>query len=625
MKSQFADFCMRVSKPFAGLSLLVLFAILFVTAGCSQPQTEFQHQDGIPSGIPSPELELAPLPTNTQIQNHQLFESVEIDLSGPSLIGMGTPNPFLIDVGVTFTGPQGQTYTVPGFYDGDGIGGMGGSTWKARFSPDAVGTWTYESSSLEPLLDGQSGSFDVINDQFCEPYLPGGLPNLPCAGRLEYVGGNYLKFKSGTYWLKGGANEPEDFLAPGQNIGFTDKGEAINYLSSIGVNSLYIMLNNIGGDGNNVWPWVGSTASQAQANQERFDLAKLAEWENIFADIQDKGIVLHLVFEDDSGWTGFNRERYYREMVARFGHLNGLIWNISEEYNENYSVNQIKSFAQTIRDLDAYDHPITVHQQGSLDNWLPFLGENLFDLTSLQAAKTPLNAEAVSWFNQVENSGKTIPVSFDETGLIETADRDLARHIVWSVYLGGANFEMFTYPLNSYQDFSAHFSDMTRARGFIEQFPFWAMRPANELLVSGEGYVFSQAGEVYCAYLPSGGQIQLDLTSTQETFTGEWFNPRDGSKQSLGNVEGGAILQLSAPSNDDWALSLIKSSTSPTPTRIPTSPPAVSMIDVRVAGSSDDAEETETGNVRRSSNQVHRAEAYDGDQAGAALLHIEHD
>ncbi len=571
IQSKFDERCKFASTRIQYKVLLVLFALLWTITGCSQAQTDFRTQEvSLTAGtaLPSPTIKQVPSPAISELQSYQLFQPVEIVLSGPASIGLGTPNPFQIDVEVIFTGPQGQTYVIQGFYDGNGSGGMDGSTWKARFTPDAVGAWTYNSSSPEQLLDGEAGSFEVIDGSVCQPYHPGDVPDFSCTGRLEYTGDHYLKFKDGTYWLKGGVNEPEDFLAQGQNAGFSNKMQAIDYLSSAGVNSLYIMLNNIGGDGNNVWPWVGSTYSEAQTNQERFDIAKLAEWENIFSYMQDKGILLHLVFEDDSGWTGFNRDRYYREMIARFGHHNGLIWNVSEEYNENYSANQIRSFAQTIRDLDAYDHPITVHQQGSLDNWLPFVGENLFDLTSLQTAKTTLNSEAVSWFNLVEDSGKTIPVSFDETGMIEITDRDLVRHIAWSVFMGGANFEMFTYPLNSYQDFSAQFADLVRARGYIEQFPFWGMRPANELLVSGEGYVFAQAGDVYIAYLPKGGSIEFDLTGIQGIFSGEWFNPRDGSRQSIGDVNGGVIHRFSAPTNDDWALSLIKSdgSAAQTPT-----------------------------------------------------------
>ncbi|MFC1923552.1 DUF5060 domain-containing protein, partial [Chloroflexota bacterium] len=516
----------------------------------------------------TPTISLTPTatPTPTPIPSYQLYRTVEIAFTGPDSIGMGTPNPFLIVVDVAFTGPQGQIFTVPGFYDGDGVGGMDGTIWKVRFSPDVSGLWTYNSSSMEPLLDGNSGFFEVTDGETCQTYIPGGMPDFSCFGRLEYSGEHYLKFANGHYWLKGGEDDPEDFLAPGNTAGFASKEEAIDYLAATGVNSLYMMLHNIGGDGRNVWPWEGTDTSEAQLNHERFDIAKLAEWESVFLYLQEKGIVLHLVLEDDSAWTGFNRGLYYRQMVARFGHHNGLIWNISEEFNENYTSDEVKSFAQLIRDQDAYDHPITVHLIGPLDLWLPFVNDDRFDLSSFQTSNTPVNTEAVSWFQLVEDSGRTIPVSFDETGQINSDDQDLARHILWSAYMGGANFEMHTFPLVSYLDFAPHLADMTRARTFIEQLEFWNMRPMNELLVSGQGYVFAKAQEVYSAYLLSGGQVELDLNGATSYFDGEWFNPRDGSKQSIGFIQGGEVRQLTAPSNDDWVLLLEVSQVTPTPT-----------------------------------------------------------
>ncbi|MCJ7695082.1 MAG: DUF5060 domain-containing protein, partial [Anaerolineaceae bacterium] len=382
----------------------------------------------LPTNTPTP----TPLPTNTPtptdpatptpIPSFSLYQSVEFVLTGPNSIGMGTPNPFQIEVEITLSGPGGQTYTVPGFFDGDGNGGMDGSTWKVRFNPDVPGSWTFISSSVEPLLDGHIGTFNVIDDRVCQTYQPGGLPEFDCVGRLEHTGDHYLRFSNGTYWLKGGEDDPEDFLAPGINAGFSNKYQAIDYLASQGANSLYMMLNNVGGDGNNVWPWVGATSSEAQNNHERFDLVKLTEWEDLFAYLQSRGMVLHLVFEDDSGWTGFNHALFYRQMIARFGHHKGLIWNISEEYNENYTADQVKAFAQLVRDLDPYEHPITVHLFGSLDNWLPFVGDDRFDMTSFQTEKTPVNSEAAAWFDQVENSGRIIPISFDETGQIGTLD-----------------------------------------------------------------------------------------------------------------------------------------------------------------------------------------------------------
>lgn len=446
---------------------------------------------------------------------------------------------------------------MPGYYAGNGAGGMNGNLWKVHFSPDQTGVWGFTTNSSEPLLDGQGGTFEVINSIPCQGYSPGDLPEFSCTGRLQYSGDHYLRFDNGDYWLKGGEDDPEDFLAPGNTVGFNSKEEAIDYLAEKGVNSQYMMLQNIDGDGNNVWPWVGTTPIQAKNNQERIDLLKMAEWDHIFSYFQDKGIVLHLVLEDDEGWTGFNRAFYYQEMIARFSHFNGLIWNISEEYNEKYTADEIKSFAQMIRDLDPYDHPITVHHFESTDNWLPFLGDDRFDLTSLQTVNSPQNQTVADWFELAETSGRIIPISIDETGSLGPTDRELIRQILWSIYIGGGNFELHTFPITSYMDFEPSLEDMHRVRTFVEGLPYWQMRPMNNLVTSGNGYVFAKSGEIYSVYLPTGGQIDLDLTSTSSHFDGYWFNPRNGSSNAIGTIEGGSVRSFSAPSNEDWVILLV--------------------------------------------------------------------
>ena len=41
---------------------------------------------------------------------------------------------------ITFTSPSGRMKTVRGFWDG-------GTTWKVRFMPDEIGTWTFHTIS----------------------------------------------------------------------------------------------------------------------------------------------------------------------------------------------------------------------------------------------------------------------------------------------------------------------------------------------------------------------------------------------------------------------------------------------------------------------------------------------
>lgn len=484
-----------------------------------------------------------------------LWSEIEFFFEGPLSSGLSVENnPFQVEFTVTFFDPSGRQLVVPGFYQGDGRGGMNGNIWLARFSPDSSGEWRYLTSSSQDLLDGHSGVFEVLPASQCEDYRIGEIADFECLGRLTFSGEHYLSFSEGTYWLKGGVNEPEDFLAPGVNAGFKNKEMAIDYLADQKVNSIYLLLHNIDGDGENVWPWYGATQEEAKTNTKHFDVGKLQEWEGVFDTLQDKGIVLHLVLEDDSAWTGFDRQIYYREMVARFAHHKGIIWNISEEYNENYSPEQIKQFAEMLRELDPYDHPITVHHAGRTSQWQPFLDDENIDLTSFQTGPTPQNEQAVYWFSQSESAEKTIPISFDETGQLDSNERTLARRIIWSVYMGGGNIELFTILNSGYLEFEPIFSDMRRAREFIEQLPFESMVPCNELLRPGRGYCFGKPGEVYMVYFPSDGSLVIDLNDLDKNRNAVWFDPRSGEKLSAGRIESEGLNSFSAPSNEDWVL-----------------------------------------------------------------------
>lgn len=467
------------------------------------------------------------------------WSKVEVVFQGPKSIGISTShNPFKKIVTVSFLAPNGRTYRVPAFYDGDGRGGLNGEVWKVRFSPDVIGAWTFRSVSEDASLNDYQGSFVV------DPVREGAR-FFAKWGRLEYVGSHYLKFRDGSYWLKGGADEPESFLGSGVMGTWKGKRSAANYLSSKGVNSLYIMLQNVDGDGKNVWPWV------SKKDSEHFDVNKLAKWEDLFSFLQTKGIVLHLVFEDDSGWTGFNRSMYYREMIARFGHHNGLYWNISEEYGENYSADQIKSFAQRIRDLDAYAHPLTVHNVGSLNAWNPFLGDDRFDLTSFQTNTNPQNQSTITWRHKTRSAGRPLAISHDETGQFREPDRGKSRHMVWSVYLGGGMIELFTRNVakKGFPAFEEFWNDMRHAREFLEALPFWEMTPNNQLLVGrgGRKYCFAKEGAVYAAYMYNGGVNSLNLSGQPGTYEVKWYDVKTGKFSDGFTVSGGAAVDLGQP------------------------------------------------------------------------------
>lgn len=309
---------------------------------------------------------------------------LEIPFAGPESEGRGEPKPFGILLDVLFTSPSGRQYRVPGFYDGDGQGRLDGSIWKVRFPADETGDWKYASQSRDSRLDGHSGTFAVT-----EP--PEDAPEFYRWGRLEYTGTaanklRYLRFRDGPYWLKAGCDDPENFLGSYRNYNTTAKRKAaVDYLADRGINSLYMMTHNIGGDDRDVWPWLGSTPREAMANggrNARFDVAKLAQWRELFEHMQSKGAVPYLVLEDDSAWKGYDHVRYYREIIARFGDLPALLFNFGEEHNENYRLSQALEFMRKLEQIDPYDHPRGIHNVNTPSD--QYIDAPQVDFTSIQ-------------------------------------------------------------------------------------------------------------------------------------------------------------------------------------------------------------------------------------------------
>jgi hypothetical protein len=91
---------------------------------------------------------------------------------------------------------------------------------QVHFRPDEIGTWTYKASYVKganvamddtnaisaSYFDGASGTFDIANTYKV-------APDLRAKGMLRYVGEHHLQFDNGEFFLKAGADSPENLLA----------------------------------------------------------------------------------------------------------------------------------------------------------------------------------------------------------------------------------------------------------------------------------------------------------------------------------------------------------------------------------------------------------------------------
>ncbi len=540
------------------------------------------------------------------------WHKATLTFTGPESGETAEPNPFL-DYRMEVTFAKGdKRYIVPGYYAADGnaaqTGTIEGNKWHVNFVPDEEGSWSYVVSfrngpdialnndpGTATAFDGVKGTFNIgPTDKTGRDHRSKGL--------LRYVSKRYLQFaETGEYFIKGGADSPENFLAYADFDGTFDAGAldrqgeaagsefihcytphlqdwregdptwkdgkgksiigALNYLASKGMNSVYFITYNIdGGDGKDVWPWTNPD------ERFRFDCSKLDQWEIVFSHMDRLGLMLHIITqetENDQGLDGgeLDRQRklYYRELIARFGHHLALTWNLGEE-NTNTD-KQRKAFSKYIRDLDPYDHPIVCHTfPGKYDEvYTPLLGYEYFEGPSLQTNDT--HNQTIKWIDASAKAGRQWFVSLDEIGPASTGakpDKDdyqhdeiRAKHLWGNLMAGGAGVEWyfgyeFVHNDLNCEDWRSrdHLWDLTRyALEFFHQYlPFTEMQHHDELTSTENDYCFARPGQIYAIYLPEGGTTNLDLGQNTSTFTVQWYNPRSG-----GELLKGAISEISGP------------------------------------------------------------------------------
>jgi hypothetical protein len=546
--------------------------------------------------------------------------------TGTSFSEEGTLNPFLNRrLSVRFQGPSGQVFQVPGYFAADGnaaeSGAVGGESWRAHLVPDEHGIWTWRvtfragtdvavddaplagSDAIGDIDGAVSGRFRVGKT---DPDAPGFLGK---GSTLRYVGERYLQWpETGEYFLKGGADSPENFLAydefdqttgthsyaphagdwsPGDPTWKAGKGKniigALNYLSSTGMNSVYFLTMNVGGDGDDVWPWTDP------GEPLHFNCSKLDQWNIVFDHMDRLGLQLHVVTQEtendtllDGGELGVERRLYYRELIARFGHHNAVVWNLGEEFSPSLPIAQQQALAQEyyeyFADHDPHGHPVVLHtfpsQQDTFYNYLS--ATNTLEGPSLQTSTYAAHDDTIEWIDVSADDGKPWVVTADEIGpandgvLPDAEDfwHDQVRQdVLWgNLMAGGAGCEWYfgySHPDNDLncEDWRSrdHMWQLTDiALDFFQTYlPFADMDHADELTAASDDYCLAKDGKVYAVYLPQGGTTQLTLPDSK-TYTVRWFDPRNG-----GALQTGSVLTITGPgpaglgtppssSTEDW-------------------------------------------------------------------------
>ncbi|MGD9020626.1 MAG: DUF5060 domain-containing protein [Lysobacterales bacterium] len=566
----------------------------------------------------------------------QQWHNVILTFEGPESSETADPSPFL-DYRLNVTFSKGDTsLVIPGYFAADGnaaeTSATSGNRWRVHFAPPETGTWTYQASfragpevavSLDPdagnpaAFDGTTGTIEI------GPSDKTGRDNRG-RGMLQYVGEHFMRYAgTGEPFLLVGTQSPENFLAyyefdntkdyrgpkglPHEdNLHHYDahvqdwkegdptwqggKGKAIigvlNYLASKGMNAFYAVTMNNYGDAMDTNPWI------AYEEITRYDVSKLAQWEIVFSHMDRVGLLLQMVMQEEEGdqtlglASSTERRLYYRELVARFAHHHGLIWDMDEEMDRwrNFKAEEMKYIANYIRALDPYDHPIQYVQWKAelMDDMVTYgqlLGFENFDSLAMQCDAENTRYYTIKWLDKSAAAGHPWLVNLIEMNSRVPVDEEdfwhdvQRKHGIWGLYMAGGSGVAFFFT-GAHNDLSV---EDYRTRDnlfnlehyahdfFVKYLPFTQMHRGDDLTPTEDNYVLAaNDGQTYAVYLPDGGTTEIDLSAVSGTFEVKWYDPRNGGELQDGTVqsiEGGGSRALGtapADNTNDWTILIRK-------------------------------------------------------------------
>lgn len=481
------------------------------------------------------------------------FDTTEIVLHSTAVWdgAQGSPNPFT-DVVLTaqVTSPTGKSYTLDGFFDGDGQGGPVGDVFKIRVFADEPGTWNWTTTSATAGLGGQAGSFQVsgtLGGFFSRGPIEA-HPQRPRAFRTRDGGPIYLLAK---YLDKAApANIQFSHTLFSEQKTDADRQALLDRHAGMKLNKINVYLANQGDYGGiATTPWKGTAGAN---DKTRFDLARWRLYERWLRQMRDSGFVVQLwFFADNSGFGDLpdaDRRRLIRYSMARLSGYVNTVFTLMTEWQEGWTATEVTSTMEFLQDRNPWRRLASVHGlPGDFSFPSASWANYMVVQTGVQTALTPAEVHA----STLSNRGLAVkPLMQEEFCLGQEIDKH--RQMVWAAFTAGAAGAGTGAYLRPFSE-------------FIATIPFERLAPADGLVLSGGAWALAEPGQTYVVYLYGGGSITLDLGGTSGAFEVAWFDPRTGAFQDGGSVTGGGSQAFTAPGAGDWTLRLTVSDDPPPP------------------------------------------------------------
>lgn len=512
--------------------------LLILLMGCSNAPapTPTPASTPTPAATPTPDNAArvtAVTPDKSTLPN---YESLEMILE----LTADYTNPYdarEITVDGLFTAPDGQTQTVPAFWDGQ-------EAWRLRFTPSQVGDWQYEISVQD--VNGRSqphtGQFTVTPSEHNGWLQAGNWVN------PEYSG-HYLVHHDGTPFYGIGHADALNILIDGFNIE-----------SGVG-----LFDNMLAADENYVVWWPFYTNSPVNNRHDDYSVANMGIIDLVVQDAQAKGIYLiftiwdhpqlrdnthawgtgnwqnnngfrnlgdiNTFFTDAEAWAW--QENLYRYLIARWGYSPAIgMWQLVSEINGTNAYEHTDAWHDKVNAYfvanDPYRHPTTASMAGDVD-WEA--GHNTMDAPQVHVYdldEGPIQAaETIAYWTRLMYDRAEKPNWIGEFGVPGNGEYpELFHHSIWAALANGAamtpaewnsggNWGRMTPEMNA---------DIGRLATFVNDLPLAHLNPAPLELSSSHpdvrawGLAGTDGGLLWAQDFSQNGRPATELRTNQPTY-----------------------------------------------------------------------------------------------------------
>lgn len=436
------------------------------------------------------------------------------------------PNPYQsVELRAEFRDPRGDTYVMPGFWDG-------GRKLKIRFSPLSEGRWDFRVTSNIPRLSGKIDSFTATEATTSGFVIPFNVHHF-----------RYSKTNTGHLWMGFTcypfATIPADTFRRLADIRTKQK---FNHMRGL-----------ILGD--------DATAARAIPSPDQINPEYFRFVDERILYLTQKGITFDLILGGSNGqlekllpnWR--QRERYVRYLIARYAAMN-ITWQGFQDF-ESYADGAalLKEIGDLLKQADPYHHPRstgTLSTSASIggSGWQNYVTYHTYNpnLFAIEHQLYPVAFVNAGFGSEDSGAGKTQPGD---------VDTDTFRKRMWNAAINGQSISFANTGTDGERGVDLKFAESpgaqqaSRLYDFFAQTRYFEIEPYFRVL---NARALSLEEVEYIVYIEKPGPV-VELMVQKSGYDVSWFNPITGEFVDEGKFKGEHYTAGAPPdATHDWVL-----------------------------------------------------------------------